>query len=73
MIKFMLDTNICIYTINDKPGQVRKAFAQHHGQMCISTVTLMELIHGAERSSSLAEILRSRTTPKNMSAPQSFA
>lgn len=51
MLKFMLDTNICIFTIKDRPQEVRSAFKQHHGQMCISTVTLLELIFGAEKSS----------------------
>ncbi len=50
MLKFMLDTNICIFTIKNRPQEVRKAFKQHHGQMCISSVTLMELIYGAEKS-----------------------
>ena len=51
MLKFMLDTNICIFTIKNRPQVVREAFQRHHGQMCISTVTLMELIYGAEKSS----------------------
>ncbi len=50
MLKFMLDTNICIFTIKNKPEIVRQAFNQHNGQMCISSVTLMELIYGAEKS-----------------------
>ena len=52
MIKFMLDTNICIFTIKNKPQAVRDAFNLHHNQLCISTVTLMELIYGAEKSAS---------------------
>ena len=51
MLKFMLDTNICIFTIKNKPQQVRETFKRHHGQLAISTVTLMELIYGAEKSS----------------------
>lgn len=50
MLKYMLDTNICIFTIKNKPEVVREAFNQHYGQMCISSVTLMELIYGAEKS-----------------------
>ena len=50
MLKFMLDTNICIFTIKNRPQQVREVFKRHHGQLCISTVTLMELIYGAEKS-----------------------
>ena len=52
MLKFMLDTNICIFTIKNRPEAVRMAFMAHHGQLCISTVTLMELVYGAEKSSS---------------------
>ncbi|MBE7927351.1 type II toxin-antitoxin system tRNA(fMet)-specific endonuclease VapC [Pseudomonas saudiphocaensis] len=52
MLKFMLDTNICIFTIKNRPQSVREAFNRHHGLMCISTVTMMELIYGAEKSSS---------------------
>lgn len=50
MLKFMLDTNICIYTIKRKPAEVREAFNLHQTQLGISTVTLMELIYGAEKS-----------------------
>ncbi|CAN7153391.1 tRNA(fMet)-specific endonuclease VapC [Trinickia sp. LjRoot230] len=52
MLKYMLDTNICIFTIKNKPHEVRDAFNRHHGQLCISAVTLMELIYGAEKSAS---------------------
>ncbi|MBA6063229.1 type II toxin-antitoxin system tRNA(fMet)-specific endonuclease VapC [Pseudomonas mosselii] len=50
MLRYMLDTNICIFTIKNKPQVVREAFNRHHGQLAISTVTLMELIYGAEKS-----------------------
>ncbi len=50
MIKYLLDTNIVIYTIKNRPQEVRHAFKQHQGQMAISTVTLGELIFGAEHS-----------------------
>jgi tRNA(fMet)-specific endonuclease VapC len=60
MLKFMLDSNICIFIIKNLPLSVREAFRRHYGQMCISTVTSMELIYGAEKSSNaernLAEI-----------------
>jgi len=47
----MLDTNIVIYTIKNRPAQVREMFKKHEGQMCISSVSLGELVFGAERSS----------------------
>ncbi len=50
MIKYMLDTNIVIYVLNRKPIEVLDTFNQYAGQMCISSVTLAELIHGAEKS-----------------------
>ncbi|WP_183828655.1 type II toxin-antitoxin system tRNA(fMet)-specific endonuclease VapC [Aliirhizobium cellulosilyticum] len=52
MLKYMLDTNICIFTIKNKPQQVRDAFNRHSGQLCISSVSLMELVYGAEKSAS---------------------
>lgn len=50
MLKYMLDTNICIFTSKNRPAQIREMFIRHAGQLCISTVTLMELIYGAEKS-----------------------
>jgi len=50
MIKYLLDTNIVIYTIKNRPQEVRHAFKHHQGQMAISTVTLGELVFGAEHS-----------------------
>jgi len=50
MLKYMLDTNIVIYTMKNKPPQVRTRFKQYDGQMCVSSVTFGELIFGAERS-----------------------
>jgi tRNA(fMet)-specific endonuclease VapC len=50
MLRYMLDTNLCIATIRDKPGVVRAAFNRHHTQMCISSVTVMELLYGVELS-----------------------
>ena len=51
MLKYMLDTNIVIYTVKNKPIRVKEAFKKHDGQMCISSVTFGELIYGAEKSS----------------------
>jgi len=51
MLKYMLDTNIVIYTIKNRPSKVREAFKQHTGQMCLSAVSMGELIYGAEKSS----------------------
>lgn len=40
-----------IYTIKNRPNQVRETFKQHQDQMCISAVTWGELVYGAEKSS----------------------
>ena len=50
MIRFLLDTNIVIYTLRNKPQAVRKRFRKHAGRMCVSSVTLMEMVYGAEKS-----------------------
>ncbi len=50
MLKYMLDTDIIIYTIKNRPAQIRKLFKQHKDQISISTVTLGELVFGAEHS-----------------------
>ncbi|SOP96154.1 hypothetical protein CFBP4215_00901 [Pseudomonas syringae pv. syringae] len=57
MLKYMLDTNICIFTIKNKPASVREACNLHHGQLRISAITLMELVYGAEKSLSPKETL----------------
>jgi len=50
MLKYMLDTNIVIYVIKQRPIEALATFNLHAGQMCISSVTLAELIHGVEKS-----------------------
>ena len=50
MLRYMLDTNILIYTIKNKPDAVRQRFEQRHGEMCTSAVTAMELLYGAHKS-----------------------
>ncbi|MDO9042386.1 MAG: tRNA(fMet)-specific endonuclease VapC [Desulfocapsaceae bacterium] len=51
MLKYMLDTNIVIYLIKRRPIELLDVFNQHAGQMCISSITLAELLHGVEKSS----------------------
>ncbi len=50
MLKYMLDTNIVIYTMKNRPRQVKKRFQQNDGRMAVSAVTLGELLFGAEHS-----------------------
>lgn len=50
-MKYMLDTNICIYAIKHKPDAVIKRFLMHKPEdICISAITYAELIHGVEKS-----------------------
>lgn len=50
-MKYMLDTNICIYAIKHKPDTVIKRFLSHDPEeLCISAITYAELMHGVEKS-----------------------
>ena len=57
MLRYMLDTNICIYTIKNKPAAVRAQFQKHQDHMCISSIVLTELLYGAEKSENPAKSL----------------
>jgi tRNA(fMet)-specific endonuclease VapC len=50
MLKFMLDTNICIYVIKRRPIEVLETFNKFAGTLCISAITYAELCHGVEKS-----------------------
>jgi tRNA(fMet)-specific endonuclease VapC len=51
-MKFMLDTNICIYIIKQKPTSVLERFLRSEiSQIGISTITLSELSYGVTKSS----------------------
>ena len=50
MLKYLLDTNVVIYAIKNRPQSLRRKFNQLQGQMAVSTVTWGELIYGVERS-----------------------
>ena len=50
-MKYMLDTNICIYIIKKKPAQVLSALQKTDiGEVCISSITLAELEYGVAKS-----------------------
>jgi tRNA(fMet)-specific endonuclease VapC len=51
VIKFMLDTNICIYVIKKKPEKVIKRFRRSSvSDVGISSITLSELEYGVGKS-----------------------
>lgn len=49
-MRYLLDTNICIYLIRHQPPEVAARFAQlDYGDVVISAITLAELRYGVER------------------------
>ena len=51
MLRYLLDTNICIYVIKRRPELVLDRFNENAAHLAISSITLAELLHGAEKSS----------------------
>ena len=50
-MRVLLDTNICIYMIKNKPPEVRKQFERFvPGDIAISSITAAELQYGVEKS-----------------------
>ena len=50
-MRYMVDTNICIYSIKHKPESVFRRLQEHDpSEICISSVTYAELVHGVEKS-----------------------
>ena len=50
-MRYMLDTNICIYIIKNKPSWVKEKFSLFSPvDICISSITTSELFYGAENS-----------------------
>jgi tRNA(fMet)-specific endonuclease VapC len=50
MLKYLLDTNIVIYVLKRRPKEVLEIFNTNASRMAISSITLSELIYGAEKS-----------------------
>ena len=64
MSRLMLDTNICIYIIKNKPQSVKEKFESFEiGDLCISSITVSELMYGAYKS---------QHTAKNLTALEHF-
>ncbi len=63
-MKYLLDTNICIYLIKHKPISVRHHFEAHIiGDVGVSSITVAELQYGAEKSQQIE---------RNLAALQQF-
>jgi tRNA(fMet)-specific endonuclease VapC len=63
MLKYLLDTNIVIYVIKQRPIEALKMFNKQQGRMAIFAITLAELVHGAEKS---------RFTDRNLAVVEDF-
>jgi tRNA(fMet)-specific endonuclease VapC len=50
MLRYLLDTNLCIRVLRDRPAGLRDRFNAEASGLCISTIVLTELLHGAARS-----------------------
>ena len=55
MLRNMLDTNLCIRLLRDRPQGLRPRFNAEAETLCLSTITLAELLHGAAKSARPAE------------------
>lgn len=60
----MLDTNICIYIIKNKPQKVKEKLQMFGiNELCISSITVSELMYG---------VYKSKFIDKNLKAIESF-
>ena len=57
MLRYLLDTNIVIYVLKRRPVEVLSTFNANASRMAMSSITLAELFHGAEKSSRVSENL----------------
>ena len=63
-MKYLLDTNICIALIRQRPaGLLQRLTTLEPGEVCLSSITLAELIYGAAKSSQ---------TEQNLAALEQF-
>lgn len=50
MLKYLLDTNLCIRVLRDRPKGLRERFNAEASSLSISSVVLYELLYGAAKS-----------------------
>ena len=59
-MKYLLDTNICIYIMNKRPAKVISKFKQREvGEIGLSSITVSELQYGVAKSNQ-RELYRQR-------------
>lgn len=57
-MRYLLDTNICIYIAKRKPASVASRFARlRPGEVGMSVITYLELVYGAQKSQHAEENL----------------
>ena len=57
MLTIMLDTNIAIHVIKQRPIAALNKFNQYAARICVSSITVAELYFGAENSQNMAKNL----------------
>jgi tRNA(fMet)-specific endonuclease VapC len=50
MLRFLLDTNLCIRVLRDRTPSLREKFNLETESLAISAIVLTELLHGAAKS-----------------------
>lgn len=50
MVRFMLDTDTCVYLINRRDTSLRATFEEHADAICVSVIAHAELCYGVEHS-----------------------
>ncbi len=55
---FMLDTNICIYLINERDEVLREHFEANTREICVSSITYAELCYGVVHSARIKQNAR---------------
>ena len=58
-MKYLIDTNICIYLMNQHPPQVLEKFRKVGvGEIAVSSVTVSELYYGAQKSKKIKQNIK---------------
>lgn len=65
MLRYLLDTNLCIRVLRDRPQSVRERFNAEADGLSISTIVLTELLYGAAKS---ARSVENRTAVERFAA-----
>jgi tRNA(fMet)-specific endonuclease VapC len=65
MLRYLLDTNLCIRVLRDRPQSVRERFNVEADGLSISTIVLTELLYGAAKS---ARPVENRTAVERFAA-----